>query len=148
MITVQLEKAAEIVDEIKPLLDMHWREIAHFQDIPLQPDYDWYCTCPALRPFTVRKDGALIGYAVFGVGRNKHYQSSVQAVQDILFVDPRDRGGVGRLLIRASDAQLKSEGVQVVYHHQKLSHPALGELLRGEGYEPVEVIWAKRLDKE
>lgn len=147
--TVQREAPADVLEEIKPLLQAHWREIAHYQDIPLQPDYDWYLTCPALRCFTSRNQGGRItGYVVFGVAANKHYMTSVQAVQDILFVDPRDRGGVGRQLIRSSDAALKAEGVQVVYHHQKLAHPALGELLRGEGYEPVEVIWAKRLDKE
>lgn len=149
MTTVQREAIADCLPELQPLLQMHWREIAHFQDIPLDPDYEFYRTTPVTRCFNARRDdGRLIGYVIFFVARNKHYMGSVQATQDILFVDPQERGGVGRQLLRESEAQLKAEGVQVVYHHQKLSHPVLGDLLRSEGYEPVEVIWAKRLDKE
>jgi predicted N-acetyltransferase YhbS len=148
MITVQREPFATMMEELKPLSQRHWREVAHYDDIALNPDYDFYCKSPVLRCVSVRNEGALVGYAIFGVGRNKHYMDSVQAVQDVLFVDPSDRGGVGRMLVRECDRQLKEEGVQVVYHHQKLAHQALGHLLRSEGYEPVEVIWAKRLDKE
>jgi hypothetical protein len=93
-------------------------------------------------------DGQLVGDAVFGVGRNKHFMGSLQAVQDIVFVHPQARGGIGRQLLAHCDKALGKEGVQVVYQHQKLAHPALGEVLRSLGYEPVEVIWAKRLDKE
>lgn len=146
--TVQLEKASDIIEEIKPLLQLHWREVAHYEDIPLDPDYDTYRRSTALRVFTARKDTALVGYAVFAVGRHQHYRTCLQAVQDIVFVDPRDRGGVGRQLVRAAEEQFRKEGVQVVYQHQKIAHPALGELLRSEGYEPIEVLWAKRLDKE
>jgi GNAT superfamily N-acetyltransferase len=148
MTTVQRENIVDALPELQPLLQLHWREIAHYQDILLNPDYDFYRNSPVLRCFTTRDDGRLTGYVIFGVSRNRHYMDSVQAVQDILFVHPADRGGVGRRLIRASEAELKAEGVQVVYHHQKIAHPALGELLRTEGYEPIEVVWAKRLDKE
>lgn len=147
-ITVQRQVIADILEEAKPLLATHWREIAQYQDIPLNPDWEFYRTSSALRCFTVRAAGQLAGYAVFGVGQNKHYMSSLQAVQDLIYVNPADRGGIGRQLVRTSEQELKAEGVQVVYQHQKLAHPALGELLRSEGYEAIEVIWAKRLDKE
>lgn len=148
MSTVQRELISDVLDAAKPLLEAHWREIAHYQDIPLDPDWDFYRTSPVLRCFTVRAAGQMAGYAVYGVGRNKHYMGSLQAVQDLIYVNPADRGGTGRQLLRTSEQELKAEGVQVVYQHQKLAHPALGELLRSEGYEAVEVIWAKRLDKE
>jgi hypothetical protein len=147
-ITVQPESIVAMEEELRPLLQKHWREVAHYQDIELDPDWPFYRTSPVLRPFSVREDGKLAGYGIFGVSHNRHYMQSVQAVQDILFVDPNSRGGAGRLLVRTVDEHMKREGVQVIYQHQKLAHPALGELLRSEGYEPVEVIWAKRLDKE
>lgn len=148
MITYATERPSEVLDEIKPLLEMHWHEIAHYQDIPLDPDYDWYCTSPVVRVFTARDAGRLIGYGVFFVGPNKHYRSSKQAVQDILFVHPERRGStVGFRLIRFCDQQLKTEGCQVVYQHMKKSHQ-FGPLLEKQGYELVDLIHAKRLDKE
>ena len=42
MITFMRELAANVIEEIKPLLELHWREIAHYQDIELDPDWEFY----------------------------------------------------------------------------------------------------------
>jgi GNAT superfamily N-acetyltransferase len=145
----QRESVSDVLAEIKPLLEMHWSEIAHYQDIPLDPDYDFYTQSPAVCVFTARDTiGKLVGYAVFCVSFNKHYRQSKQAVQDILFVHPNYRGGtVGYRLIKFCDRQLKNEGCQVVYQHMKRAHQ-FGQLLDAIGYECVDLIYAKRLDKE
>jgi GNAT superfamily N-acetyltransferase len=150
MITFQRESVSEVVaEEVAPLLSAHWREIAHYQDIELDPDWEFYRTAPFLRLFTARDEGTLVGYAVFMVARNKHYQASLQAVQDVLFVLPEYRGcTVGYRLIKFSDAQLKAEGVQVVYQHVKSAHRQMCRALDHQGYELVDLIYAKRLDKE
>lgn len=148
MLTCQREQIAYVLPELKPLLEMHWREVSAYQDIPLQPHYEWYCTSPVLRCFTVRDAGVLVGYAIFGVSKNKHYQTSLQAVQDIVFVAPEARGSAGVRLLRFAEKELKNEGVQVIYHHAKNAHPTLALVLHRMGYEPVEVVMAKRLDKE
>jgi len=88
----------------------------------------------------------LIGYATFFVSSNPHYMTSLQAVEDVLFVAPEHRGGrAGIGLIRFSEAELKKDGAEVVYHHTKIAHPMLGKVLAKEGYEPIETIFAKRL---
>ena len=142
------ETVAGVLDEIKPLLARHWEEIATYQDIPLDPDYDAYLAAEArgcVRVFTARSDKRLVGYGVFFVG-NLHYRSSRIATQDILFVLPEFRQGrVGYGLVRFISRQLSAEGLQVVYQHVKLAHPALGRLLELDGYEPVETIYARRL---
>ena len=141
------EQVSDVIEEIKPLLSLHWREIAHYQDIELDPDWDFYRRNPAIRVFTARVDNALIGYGVFFIGPNRHYKQSIQAVQDILFVHPDYRGGmVGYRLIRFCDEQLKSEGAQAVYHHVKAAHD-FGPMLVRQGYEVVDVVHAKRLDR-
>ena len=141
------EAVADVLEEIKPLLEMHWREIAHYQDIDLNPDWDWYLKFPGVRVFTARRDGVLIGYAVFFVGPNRHYRQSIQAMQDILFLHPDYRGTtIGPRLVWYSDMQLKAEGVQAVYHHVKVAHD-FGPLLKRFGYELVDAVWAKRLDR-
>lgn len=138
-----------VTKEMWPLLERHWREISAFQDIPLKPDIEKYVAMEQagnLRCFTVRVDDALIGYAVFFVHMNLHYSTSLQAVQDVLYLEKSSRGaGVGREFISWCDDQLKAESVQVVYHHvkEKLN---FGPLLQGLGYKRIEALWARRLD--
>ncbi len=135
--------------EALPLLQKHWREVAHFQDIPLDPDrerYDAIDRSGLQRFYTARASGGLlIGYASFVVAANLHYQTSVQAVQDVVYIHPDFRGGTGYRFIAWCDEQLKAEGVQAVYHHVKAAHN-FGPLLERQGYDLVDLIYAKRLD--
>jgi GNAT superfamily N-acetyltransferase len=144
----QREPFVDVMGEIKALWDLHYAEIAHYQDIALEPDYEFYSTNPALRVFTARDEGRLVGYAIFGISHNKHYMSSLQAVQDLLYVHPEWRGkGLGQGLIEFSDKQLADEGCQVVYHHVKAAHAQVfAPLLERNGYQLVDNIYARRLD--
>lgn len=139
---------SDLFSEILPLINAHYREIAHYQDIPLDPNYEGYKAAAAadcLRIFTARNDDReVVGYAVYFVRHNLHYKSSLQAVQDILYVHPGFRGMGGRL-IKWCDDQLKTEGVQVVYQHVKAAHD-FGPMLERFGYELVDKIFARRLD--
>lgn len=149
MITYQQEKVSEIWDELMPLLFAHWTEIAHYQDISLDPDVEAYAKVEemgALRCYTARADGLLVGYVVFFVRHNLHYRVSFQAVQDVLFLSPEYRhGGAGVKLIRYSERQLAEDGVQAVYHHAKRTNQ-VGKLLLRLGYEHIDEIYGKRLD--
>lgn len=144
------EHIRDVWDEIAPLTQQHYAELAHFQDIPLNPDRQSYEIAEAhgsLRTFVLRDAGRLIGYAIFFVARNSHYRDSLQARQDVLFLLPEYRGRrVGMTFIDACDAALRSEGVQAVYQHVKLAHD-FGPLLLALGYEAVEKVYARRLDR-
>lgn len=146
MKTFARESVAQVLDEIKPLLEKHWEEIAHFKDIPLDPDYSAYENgekAGRIRVFTARHDGVLVGYAVFYLG-NLHYKSTATAAQDILFVLPEHRGMTGYRLIEYCDNQLRSEGIKVVYQHVKVAHD-FGPLLKRMGYVAVDNLYARRL---
>lgn len=151
MVTIQREPFHPFFEDSQPLLEKHWREIARYLDIPLKPDVGLYEASEemgGLYIYTVRgTDRQLYGYAVFFVRLNGHYSTSLQAVQDIVFIDPQFRqGALGIKLLRYAENDLRQNGVQVVYHHVKLAHPALGRILERQGYEPVETIYSKRLD--
>lgn len=145
----QRESAETLWEEILPLLQKHYDEIAKYKDIELSPDVDLYNEIELkgkLRCYTVRKDLELIGYAVFLVHHHLHYSKSLQAVQDVVYLDPSHRGGrTGLKLLRYAEEQLKSEGVEIVMHHVKLEHPALGVLLEYMGYEKMEIIYARKI---
>lgn len=152
-------------NEALPLLHKHWEEIAHYSDIPLDPDrpvYEASQDAGILRVFTARDDSTddasyvsdatftrrvkpLLGYAIFFVRPSPHYKGSVQAAQDVLYLDKSVRGGTGYKFIAWCDDQLRAEGVQAVYHHVKAAHD-FGKLLERQGYELVDKIFAKRLD--
>lgn len=147
----QRESLDQVRAEVEPLLYAHWQEISSYPDIPLDPDWSIYERAQELnrlRFFTARAERVLAGYAVYFLGHNPHYRGSLQARQDILYLSPEyRRGGAGLRLVRYADEQLAEEGVQVVYQHVKLAHPALGRLLERVGYEPVETLYARRLDE-
>jgi len=136
-------------DEAYPLIIEHYKEISNFHDIKLDPDFEIYKAVEdagTLRVFTARDDsGTLIGYAVFIVKSNIHYKSSLQATQDVIFIKKKNRG-TGMKFISWCDEQLKSEGVQVVYHHVKVKQN-FGPALERLGYELIDLIYGRRLDR-
>lgn len=148
---VQHEPFVDCWDEMKDLFREHYEEIAFYKDIELDPDEDAYVKLAArglLRIYTVRDAGALVGYVMFLVRPNPHYRRSLNAVQDVLYLKPEyRRGRTGVTLIRVAETRLRAEGVQVVYHHVKRTN-RVGQLLARLGYELVDEVYAKRLDKK
>lgn len=147
--TFAQEPIAEVLHEIKPLLWAHFKELSFYPDIPLEPAWDRYAkaeAAEALRIYTARHRGQLVGYAIFTVDFAAHYRSSLQALQDILWVAKEHRGRYGLGLVRFAEQQLRDEGVQVIRHHVKAAHPALGELLTRMGYRVEDYLMSKRLD--
>ena len=148
--TYQREQLTDaLIEEITPLLVRHYTEIAHYQDIKLDPDWSAYFNIQAngpMRIYTARaEDHALIGYSCFFVRYNPHYSRSLQAVNDVIFID-KERRGFGRQFIAWCDGQLKAEGVQVVYHHIKFAHD-WSPILERMGYEAQDKIMSRRLDR-
>lgn len=161
----QRETFASVFEEAIPLLHSHYREIAHFHDIPLSPDVEFYSRVEASdrlwlftarAPSLIQRDdptkllgvgpGRLIGYSCFFVGPNPHYSSSKQAVNDVIYVDPSYRlGRVGIKLVDYAEDMLSREGVQVISYHVKLAHPALAAILVRKGYGAIETQHAKRI---
>jgi GNAT superfamily N-acetyltransferase len=142
------EKISDCHAEAMPLLVAHWQEIAHYKDIPLNPDIDTYLKLEEFgmtRCYVARdNDGTMLGYAIYFVKPNLHYKESLQAVQDILYVSPKHRK-TGGSFIKWCDEQLRADGVQVVHQHVKVEHN-FGPLLERFGYEHVEHIYSRRLD--
>lgn len=142
------EPMTVILDEGAELLGRHYTEVAHFQDIELDPDVETYLKLEeigSLVAYTARESGELIGYCVFFIKNNMHFKKSKQAIQDIIFIASEKRG-VGIKFIDWCDIQLRNQGVQVVYHHVKTEHnwgPAIEKI----GYKLIDLIYGRRLDE-
>lgn len=136
---------------IEALLQSHYLEIAHFPDIPLDVDWSKYEAAEArgtLRAFIARVNGEMVGYMALLVDFNPHYKGSLQAVQDVLYIEPRWRGGwLAYRLLHYAHLALLAEGVQVIYQHIKAAHDH-SRLLHKLDYQLVDLIFAKRLDQD
>jgi GNAT superfamily N-acetyltransferase len=102
-----------------------------------------------LRIYTGRDYGRLIGYSIFTVHKGVHYSTSLEADEDLLFVLPEHRKGrFGLQLMQYAESQLAAEGVQLLKRRTKVAERLnFGTVLERMGYEPIDVIYGKRLDK-
>jgi GNAT superfamily N-acetyltransferase len=148
MIKFQREPGPQIFEELIPLIHLHHKEISHYQDIKLEPDWEQYKRAEefgVLRAFTARDEqGQLLGYSILFVKTHLHHKSSLQASQDLIFIHPKHRGFGGRF-IRWCDEQLKKEGVQAVYHFVNQRHN-YGLLLERIGYDLVDLVYTRRIN--
>lgn len=150
MLTINIEKLADVRDECQGLIEQHWQEIAVWQDIPLAPNwlaYEQMEGASALVIYTVRDDARLVGYAVFFMRSHIHYKNHVWALNDIIWVHPDYRNGrIGLELTQFWENDLKSRNVHVVHVNAKVAHPALGYVLKQSQYQTVEIGYEKRLN--
>ena len=147
MITYQEEPLEDCLEEIKPLIEIHWEEIALYKDkIKLNPDFDKYLLLDSLgmlHVLTARDQGTLIGYFISFVQPNMHYKESVFAVNDILYIHPEYRkGSTGYKLFKKAEKSLKEIGVDVIIIHAKVNNdfkPLMDKL----EYERIEYNYSK-----
>jgi len=149
--TIAEEPFWPAVEEALPLLKEHWAELArNKEDIPLDPDfkiYDALEKAGMLATFVVRKEGNLIGYAVYLVRNHPHYRQHVWAVSDLFWIHPAHRDGrIGLALFAAVEKGLKARGVHVMHTTHKTDHPTPGVLLKRRGHAMIEQGYSKRLN--
>lgn len=151
MITYQKERLGDFLHEIKPLLEDHYRELAVFQDIPLDPAYEEYVAADDAGKnfviYTARCDGKLIGYSAFFFRMHNHYKKHSWAINDVIWIHPDYRqSGVGFGFERFWSEQLAALGIHVVQVSTKEQHPELAYLLKKTGYQHTDNMYAKRLN--
>jgi GNAT superfamily N-acetyltransferase len=133
------------------LTRLHYEEIAPYQDIfKLKPDLDSYHRLEksgALVVITAREDGILVGYFLMIVRSHPHYSDTIVANEDMKYVHPDYRGKTGMGLIRFAEQEARRRGCKVMLQRSK-ARSEHGSLYRRLGYELLDEIWAKRLDKE
>lgn len=145
MVTYQLDSYSSIKNEIKPLLSEHWEEIAINKDqIKLNPDWKEYArldSIGALRCFTARKDGELIGYFVVIIRKSLHYSDHLFAYNDIIFLTKQGRKGTtGYKLLKYVTEEVAKEGVSLMIVNTK-THQPFDPLLERLGYNHSENLF-------
>lgn len=148
--TFQRESYGAVIDEIKPLLERHWLEIARNRDvIEFAPDYGRYemmDLAGACMIATVRVEGALAGYAIYFMTPHLHYRNNMWAISDIIWLAPEyRRGRLGVQLIEFAERTLRELGVSVMHTTGKVANPVLAAVLEHLGHIHIEFAYAKLL---
>lgn len=141
------ESLTQVKQEIKPLLEQHWKEIAINQEhIKLNPDWKQYArldSINALRVYTARSGKRLVGYFVVIISKNLHYQDHLFAANDVIFLAKTHRKGTtGIRLIKYAEEQLKAEGISVMVVNTK-AHQPFDKILERQGFELTERVYSK-----
>ena len=147
MIEFKEETFDQVIDEIKPLLENHYEEIALDRDvIKLNPDYDTYkkcCDSGLMKIITARDDGKLVGYLIAIIKYHLHYKDSLTAIDDIFYISKEYRKGLtGVKLFIKTEEILKKYGVQRVILNTKLHHD-VGAIFDRLGYKETERVFTK-----
>lgn len=149
MITFQVEKLRDRLEEIKTLLPLHWEELALNKDkVPLDPQYDIYLNREdhgELLFLTARSSGELVGYFLGFVSPGLHYKTCLTCVTDIFYIHKNHRGGlIGAKMFKAVEKELRRRGVDRWFAGSKVKADAsaLFEFLK---FEKVEIFYSKWL---
>lgn len=147
MITFAVEPWAGIKDEIGPLWQRHYDEIAEDKErVPLDPDLDKYgrlAEAGCLHIVAARRGRELVGYAFVIVDTHLHYRRTLFAAFDLYWLDPAFRGGRTALrLFQAVERHLAALGVVKAIANTKLAHDH-GRLFRAMGWREAERLFVK-----
>lgn len=149
MIVACVESFVERLPELKPILPLHYEELALDKaDCPLDPRYDVYERLEAageLLFVTLRQRGALIGYFIGMVAPGMHYRTCLTCHMDIFYVHPDHRGNAGgQILFAEVERELRRRGVTRWFVGCKL-HLDASWLFERLGFQRIEVYYSKVL---
>ncbi len=147
MLTAMVEPYMATLEEMKPLFNMHWEELALNKDkVPLDPQWHEYARreeAGQILHIVLRDAGKLVGYYTGFIAPGLHYQTCLTLTMDIFWLHPDIRGGTASLrLFRAVEAEARRRGVHRIFHGSK-NHKDSSRLFAALGFEPVETYHSK-----
>ena len=134
------EYFVNVFADARELTKSHHSEVEIFKGEKLEIDVNKYLNCEehgALKVFTARVEGKLVGYSTFFLYTHSHHLNTVHASQDTLYIHP-DHRGVGLEFCQYCDEQLKLAGVKHVHRSMPVGSLFI-EKLASNGYEIKEI---------
>ncbi|EAP7013727.1 N-acetyltransferase [Salmonella enterica] len=146
MIKAHVESFEQNLEYLKPLLPIHYKELALDQDkVSLSPQFDKYVAAEQrgeLIFVTLRKAGQMVGYFIGFIAPGLHYSTCLTCNMDIFYVLPDHRGsGTGFQLFKFVERQLKKRGVDRMFVGSKM-HKDASWLFEKLNYTPVETYYS------
>lgn len=148
-ISLQTEPFMANLDELKPILVHHYKELALNQDkVPLQPRWEIYDKAEQVNELlyiTCRVDGKLVGYFIGFVAPGLHYETCLTCNMDIFYIAKEYRkSSLGVRLFKYVERELKSQNVERWFVGSKV-HADASALFKRLKFNKVETYYSKWL---
>lgn len=146
MLTIRVEPCAPLIEhELWPLLEKHREELTTDKArMVLAPDIGKYAAMEQAGIFVgliARLDGQIVGYSGNFIGQHLHYSALCFAENDVLYVDPEQRGTLGLRLIKATEDAMRERGAEIMLWHAK-PNTQLAALLPLRKYRVQDVMYS------
>ena len=148
--SITVESFEETLEELKPLLPIHYEELALDQEkVPLDPQYHIYIEREkegGLLFVLVRdEEKEIVGYFIGFVAPGLHYQTCLTCIMDIFYIRQEARGHqLGARLFQFVERELRSRQVDRWFVGSKW-HKDASKLFEYLDFEKVEVYYSKYL---
>jgi hypothetical protein len=141
-------KVSECFDEVLTLLDAHYQELSVTKHYKLNPCFDLYKANESngkCRVILCKDNNVIVGYIVFFIDINLHYQDCLLATEDIYYLKPEYRKGrTGIKMFKFAEEYLKSLGVNMIKYATKV-HSDNSALFEYLGYAFTEKVYIKTI---
>lgn len=143
MINFRVLPSDEGLDLCWPFFEAHWKEVAMYTDkIKLNINREAYRDAHFVVAFD--KD-RVIGYFVSFIQYHPHYQDTLWALNDVMYLSDSYRGrGIADDMMKFAEDCYRDIGVRVSIVSMKV-YAAFDKLLLRQNYEPVERLYQKYL---
>ena len=155
MITAHIEAFSDCLEELKPLFQPHYEELALNRDrVPLDPQYDTYLAREALGELlcvTLRERGRIVAYFIGFIAPALHYRTCLTLTMDVFWLHPDYRGSdslsdleeglLAEQLFRTVKEEALRRRVQRCYYGSK-AHKDASHLFEQLGLQKVDVYYS------
>lgn len=147
MITFHVESFTASLPEFRPLLPVHWKELALNQEhVPLEPQWEVYFERERrgeLLFVAAREEGKIVGYYIAFIAPGLHYANCLTCTTDIFFIHPEKRVAMTSLkLFKFVEEELRRRGVKRWFIGSKV-HADASAIFERLKFERVEVYYSK-----
>lgn len=140
------EKITTLKKEIEPLLKEHWDKAVTNKSYNLKPNWIGYChlqNTGAIKVFTARVRGLLVGYASVYIAKSLYAEDRLEAHYDMIYITPEYRQGAsGAKFIKYIEKNLEVVGVKQI-GIASLAHQPFDKLLDRLDYKHTEKVYTK-----
>jgi len=141
MIFVTEENGQTVPEIVQALAEANYDESGVLQDVlKLKVKESLYVNSPDVRVFTMRdEDAALVGYAVYFVTEHPHFDGTLFAFNDVIYIKPEYRTVYAANFFSFCEEHLD---VKVIYQGMNYTKPH-AKLMESLGYVPTEIMYHK-----
>lgn len=146
MVAIAIENMIDCKEELIPLFEKHWEEVALYKELTMSPNWEMYETFEETGQLffvTAREDDELVGYAVWILCPSLHYSNNLIASNDLIFLKEEYRHTKDATnLLAFSEAELKKKGADILTLHMKTYAP-FETLATGCNFDKQEYLYTK-----